>query len=107
MRMIHTITVFQKIDPQPINETLTLPQLGDRRCVGWFESFNEADYAVKINYKNMHDGMYKYAIIEEMGDGIFVPENKRFLYEWNEKDQCYQLINEPKLLSKLSNFGIG
>lgn len=102
MRMIHTITVFQKIE---INESTGLPHFGDRRCVGWFESYNEADYAVKSNYRDIHKNLYEYAMIETLEDGVFKQEVNRALYQWNGTE--YQLIEEPEILSKCSNFGIG
>jgi len=94
--------VFQTIK---LDESSSMPYFGDRRCVGWFESFSEADYAIRHNHKNIHNDMYNYAIIEVMEDGVLINETNRVLYKWN--GQQYEPIAEPEILSKYRNFGIG
>ena len=98
---IYVVTVFQKID-NSLDSSLTF---GDRRCVGWFESMDEADWAVTNNIADMHNNFYEYAIIERIEPGIFMVDTDRVIYQWN--NDKYEKIEIPKELTTVSNFGIG
>lgn len=101
MRTIFLVTTFQTINDE------VPPTFGERRCVGWFDNFNEAENAILNNFEDMHNSMYKYAIIEEMDPGILAVDNinKRCLYKW--QNNKYEKIEIPKCLECVSNFGIG
>lgn len=109
MKAIFVVTVFQKIDHEPLpnDPSKYLPSFGDRRCVGWFDNFQEADCAVINNFSNMHNDFYEYAIIEKMESGILTVDIDRVVYKWNSKKSQYEAIDTPVELSKSSNFGIG
>ncbi|MBQ8218470.1 MAG: hypothetical protein IJZ79_01860 [Bacilli bacterium] len=109
MKAIFVVTVFQKIDHEPLldDPSKYLPNFGERRCVGWFDNFQEADYAVINNFSNMHDDFYEYAIIEKIESGILTVDIDRVVYKWNSEKSQYEAIDTPVELSKSSNFGIG
>lgn len=109
MKAIYTVTVFQKISHEPLFEDPSryIPDFGDRRCVGWFDNFQEADCAVTNNFSNMQDDMYEYAIIEKIESGILLADIDRTVYKWNKEKNQYEAIETPIELSKSSNFGIG
>lgn len=99
---IYVITAFQKITPSTIHN---FADLGDRRCVGFYNDENEAKNAVENNFNNIHDNIYEYVIIEEMHPGIKLPDTKRQLFHWDGASYCQ--ISVPELLNHMSNFGIG
>lgn len=105
MNHIYAVTVFQKISKDPDIKNPYIFDYGDRRCVGWFNNLEEAEFAVEQNINNIHDGMYNYAIIEEMLPGIFTKDISRRVYKW-ELNQ-YIRIAIPTELKHASNFGIG
>ncbi len=103
MTGIYLITVIQKIE----NTSDNLHEFGDIRCVGYFESKEEADNAVVNNWCNIHDNMYQYAIIEYIEPGILLQDLHRYFYEWNEEKKQYEPKNEPKSIKGYCNFSIG
>ncbi len=104
MEKIYTVTAFQRIRHSKVGN-LYLPDFGDRRCVGWFKTKDEAENAIVNNFNDIYENMYTYAVIEEMEPGIKLPETKRYLYEW--KNSGYESIQLPLELGRYSNFGIG
>lgn len=107
METIYTVTMFQKIGH---NESITSPHIYDfgyRRCVGWFDCFEEADCAVRNNFSNTQDDTYNYAIIEKMGPGILTVDLERVVYKWNEEKRSYEKITTPPELEHICNFGMG
>lgn len=109
MKVIHVVTVFQKISHEPLlnDSSRYMPDFGNRRCVGWYEDIHEAKCAVENNFSNIHEDDFNYAIIETYEPGILCNEIARELYKWNSTTNSYELIDIPVELSKVSNFGIG
>ena len=101
MTTIHTVTVFQKIEKSDTK----YPNIINRRCVGYFTDFNEAENAVLENFSDIHENMYDYVIIEEMEPGLKLSDITRSLYHWN--GNSYEKIDIPETLKYLSNFSIG
>lgn len=115
MKEIYTVTVFQKIEREPLfnDPSKYLPTFGDRRCVGWYSNLPEADCAVTNNFSNIHTAddfcTYDYAIIEKIESGLLMPdlERERVVYKWNDTKNQFEKIDTPVELSTCSNFGIG
>lgn len=107
MERIYTVTVFQKISHNTSLASQHIYDFGERRCVGWFDCFDEANCAVENNFSDMRDGTYDYAIIEEMEPGILTVDLARVVYKWNEQKCGYEKIDTPPELTHASNFGIG
>lgn len=109
--VIYTVTAFQKISRSQINENEYLPDFGEKRCIGWFPTFEEANCAVTLSFEDIHDiegdYLYDYVIIEKMDPGIFTVDSERYLYKWNNNLNAYERIEEPVELNLVSNFGIG
>lgn len=101
MTTIHTVTVFQKIE----KSNTKYPNIINRRCVGYFADFDEAENAVLENFSDIHENMYDYVIIEEMEPGLKLSDITRSLYHWN--GNSYEKIDIPETLKYLSNFGMG
>lgn len=106
METIYTVTVFQKISPNQL-DLYQIVDLGDRRCVGWYDNIDEAKNAVINNFSDMHEDMYKFAIIEEVTQGIKIPDVSRVVFAWNANTNEYEEINLPKELEDLCSLGIG
>ncbi len=107
--MIHTITTFEKITliEQDNNGIYVLPypDFGDIRCVGYYDTIEEALSALYHNANLIHDGTNDYCIIEEYSKGIFTNSTNRYLFKW-DKDKYVQ-IDEPITLNKVTNFALG
>lgn len=101
MTTIHTVTVFQKIE----KSNTKYPNIINRRCVGYYNNFYEAENAVLENFSDIHENMYDYVIIEEMEPGLKLSDITRSLYHWN--GNSYEKIDIPETLKYLSNFSMG
>ena len=99
---IYVLTEFQRIKVEG-----NLPSFGDKRCVGYFDTFDEANFAVENNFHNIRDDMYDYAVVEEMNPGIKIPEKSRQFYKWDNTAAKYNQIPVPIEVADFSNFGIG
>ena len=98
---IFLVTTVEKIKEEP---TTKLQTFGDRRCVGFFETIEDAMIAVSERLK---DKFYRYCIIEEVKDGLFKRSDNRYIFEWSSKERRYIQIDEPRLIHMVTNFAIG
>ena len=103
MEIIYTVTAFQRIRHSKVCDYM--PDFGERRCMGWFSTKEEAENAVENNINDIYENFYEYAIIEKVDSGIKLPDVERYLYKW-ENDK-YKPIDIPIELNNISNFGIG
>lgn len=81
--------------------------LTNHRTVGWFPTFNLADYATVNNYGDIHETGYQYAIIEEVEFGLYPYITREFWYEFDKEQEKYVPIVKPKIFEKIVNFAIG
>lgn len=109
MTAIYTVTMFQKISHNPYFKDTSkyIPEFGERRCVGWYDNFQEADNAVTNNFSNMRQDIYDYAIVEKIDSGILLVDIDRVVYKWDKNKEQYIAIETPVELEKSRNFGIG
>lgn len=101
---IYVLTAFQKIKKIP--DTIYC-ELGDKRCVGYFNNYSDAKFAIESNFQDIRDNMYDYVVVEEMAQGIKVPELSHKFFKWNETSAKYEPISTPPEVADYSNFGIG
>ena len=90
------------------NKKLNSFNFGDMCCVGWFNTIQEAKFAVE-NYENLRNDIYNYVIIEQIELGLFQTDIDRYLYKWNTELNKYEEVYNPelKLLEYVSNFSMG
>ena len=102
--MIITMTVFERIDTE---KTTNLPTFGDRRCLGFFTTIEEAMHVLSTYPERIHNKQYDYCVLEEYRPGIFLKSDNRYFYKWSSEKQQYLEIDEDKQVHKVTNFGIG
>lgn len=102
------------IDPIYVVDTFStfdtsseIPEMGHRRCVGWFPTFEEAQTAVLKNLGDIYElGSYPYAQIEEVEPGMYGADpTKRWWYRWS--DGKYRSRRYPPELDHVDICGIG
>lgn len=77
------------------------------RTFGYYETYWEADHAVKRNTCDIHEYVYDYAVIEEIEPGIHAIAEKRWFYKFNHDYRIYSPIEEPEEAKGFINFSIG
>jgi hypothetical protein len=78
------------------------------RTVGWFPTFNLADYAVVNNCCDIYETGNQFAVIEEIGFGLYAcPPIREFWYKFDKEQDKYVPIDKPKEFKNIVNFSIG
>lgn len=97
---IYLIAVIENI-----NENEYFP-IFNSRTIGYFSTLEEAKAIVETNCCDIHETCYKYAVIEEVTDGLYTSFNSSsFWYEW--KNNKYVSIDRPKEAENQFGFTIG
>ena len=99
------ITALQKIEPS--KEWLF--DFGGQRTFGYYETFEDAVYAVNHNVCDLHEYLYEYCLIEELEPGIHptCTKESRTLYKWDTEKRGFFLVPEPPEMECLINFALG
>ena len=78
MKRYFSVTTYRRSADRPIGNLL----FRDRRTVGIFETFEEADRVVMGNYGDIAEcGYYQYAVVEEAEYGLYAPIRTQTFYE--------------------------
>ena len=57
----------------------------DSRCIGWFESCDEAIQEVRNNSGDMNeDGHYRFVVVEKVQPGIYTFPREEHWFEWGK-----------------------
>lgn len=82
-------------------------QLGYTRCIGYFETFEKAEYIVLNNVGDIEETIYNYCVIENIPDGIYQYDQNAKWYKFDNLNEVYKPCEKPKELNHLVGFGIG
>lgn len=87
------------------------------RCVGYFDTFNEAETAALENWGDIYEcGYYEYVVIEAIGSGLYQTDFHPSWYkaEWVESSKEHLAgrysvtkIDPPEFASHICGWGIG
>ena len=92
----------------------TFPQR-PTRCIGWFPDRDLAVEAIRDNYGDMNeDGHYRYALVEEVEEGIYTFPREEIWFKWeeivgiNRPESKYFLIDKkPNRFNQVVCFSMG
>jgi len=96
---IYTITVFESLDEKY--------GIINSRCMGYYSNPWDADEDVRNNNLDIHEYLYKYAVIEKVREGLYPCCIKRWFYKWDDVDKLYEPIEEPECVKGFANFWNG
>jgi hypothetical protein len=84
-------------------------KISSKRCVGYLANSMEAEAMVVNNFLDIGETIYRFCVIEEIGEGFYqyADKNHRQFYEFNTKSNNYDPIREPEEFKELVGFGIG
>lgn len=98
------IACFERVGTDEKTQCL---DLGDCRTFGFKETFEQAERALNENTCDMHEFMYKYAIIEEMKPAIHPDVENRWFFAWDNARKGFFRIEEPKEFEHCCNITLG
>ncbi len=77
----------------------------DRRCVGYFETYEEAANIILHNFYDINETIYNYAVIEAIPSGIYQYDNKPHWFAWIENGYIESEV--PPFAKNVCGYGIG
>lgn len=78
--------------------------IGEKRTVGWFKSFEEAEEIVKHNLGDIWEEIYLYCVIEEIQSGLY-PYTNEWWYQ--RREGGWEQTNKPSMYFDCVNFAMG
>lgn len=83
--------------------------MGSTRCVGYYETFSDADESVKNNCCDIWETVYDYCMIEKVEAGLYqyAVDDNRWLYKFNLKTKKYEPIKISEEFDGICGLGIG
>jgi hypothetical protein len=89
-------------------------EMGDTRCIGYYNNFEKAEEAVINNYCDIWETCYNYCVIEKIPEGLYqyavgskYADNDRWFYKYNKETNQYNFIEEPIEFEHLCGLAIG
>ena len=93
------VTLYKTLDPVSPS---------DFRTVGFLQTEELARIALCSNRLDLHEGVYDYATIEKVSDGLYNPSRSTLFFKWDRDIGEYAPIEKPERLAHFLNFsGIG
>ena len=102
-KTIFVVTVFEKCEPDEIWYADT----GCTRSPCFTPTFELAEEIVKTNMCDIWEHCYNYAVIHEIGCGLYPHCHMRKFYKYNRDIDGYEPIEEPECLKHIDFCGIG
>jgi hypothetical protein len=79
----------------------------DTRCVGYFENYEDAAIIVKKNKCDIYEGIYNYAVIEEVPSGLYQFAFNPQWFLFSKEKAAYEEIEKPEFAQNTIGFSIG
>ena len=82
-------------------------RIGDCRAFGYFHEYEDAVQRLHENTCDMHECMYRYAVIEKVWPGIHPYVESRQFFKYDKELDGFFEIDEPETIKRLCNFALG
>lgn len=96
------ITVFEKYV-----KTNTAPDIGEFRPIGYYPHKEMAIEDVLENAIDMHEDMYKYAVIEKIPMGLYQLAEERIFFKWDEDKHGFFEVDGKQFEDCFGNYAFG
>lgn len=77
------------------------------RCVGYFETLEQAEEIISKNICDIFEYFYDYAVIENIPTGIYKYDCSPKWYKWNLEKNCYEKTEKPEFANGYVGWSIG
>ena len=80
---------------------------GDMRTFGYFDTVEACIQALNENVCDMHECLYEFAVIENIGQGIHPHAKEISWFRWNDEKQGFFEIEKPECSRNYSHYALG
>ena len=80
---------------------------GDMRTFGYFDTVEACIQALNENVCDMHECLYEFAVIENIGQGIHPHSKEVAWFRWDDKRHGFFEIQKPECTCYYSNYALG
>ena len=84
---MYFITGFIKYE---IDERTKVANIGSARTFGYYKDKDVAIKAVKNNWCDIQERVYRYAVVEYIEEGLYEPVEERWFFEWSEEKKEFE-----------------
>lgn len=99
---MYFITCFTRYEP---NTRIGVPDIGSARTFGYYEDKDVALEAVRKNWCDIQERVYRYAVVEYIPEGLYELAEERWFFEWNEDKDEFEPIG--LLDDSCGNYALG
>ena len=78
----------------------------DKRCVGYYESYEQSARVVRENVGDIYEGIYNYAVIEGIPSGLYQHDPNPHWFQITDKN-TYVEIEKPEFAKHADILVIG
>lgn len=82
---MYFITCFEKYE----SDQFGWSDIGASRTFGYFGDKDVAIEAVRKNWSDIQERVYRYAVIEYIPEGLYELAEERWFFEWDENDKRF------------------
>ncbi len=98
---MYFITCFQKYE---IDKNGWI-EIGCSRTFGYYNDRDVALEAVRDNWCDIQERIYRYAVVEYIEEGLHNPATDRCFFEWNESTKTFEAITP--FIDHFGNYAFG
>jgi hypothetical protein len=98
---MYFITCFEQYG----KDNLGWINIGAARTFGYYKDKDVALEAVKKNWCDIQERLYRYAVVEYIEEGLYNPATERWFFEWDEDEHEFVPINP--LVDNQGNYALG
>lgn len=104
---IFIITTMDFLVKDRVNHNKLIAYCG--RTVGYYHDLEKAKQVVEENICDINETCYNYALIQELGPGLYPDPINNWWYKWNKEKKQYEATNEldGKTIYDFMNDAIG
>ena len=79
----------------------------DQRCVGYYDTYDEAEELLMANAYDFCETIYNYAVIEAIPSGVYQYDTEPKWFKYNELEDTYEKCDKPEFAKCQVGFAIG
>lgn len=76
-----------------------------RRCVGYFSSFEDAEYVALHNVFDIYETCYDYLVIENIPEGLYQYDFNPVWYKYQKLTNTYERCERPSFVKAIGDIG--